>query len=539
MATGEELSINGSASAVQMANAIFGTGVSVKSASYVGATASKGIWSGGDATSPGVVPSDSGVILSTGRVVDFTQSSGDPNRFPNASTDTNGPDNVAAFNAAAGTSTHDASYLNIDFIPSTDTITIRFVFASEEFPEVMSGYNDLALIRVNGVNVPVGVGDGSISIDNLSQANLVKDNTTDAFNTEMDGFTVTLSLTMKVNVGVVNSLMIGIADVGDAHYNSALLIAGDSIQAAVVAKDDEFAATLGGNTTIDVLANDQKPAGSTLTITHVNGVPVTVGSTVTLPSGDSVTVNADGTLTFHENGQDAQTVFTYQVSDGSNIDTGIVTLDSVPCFVAGTRILTPSGPVAVESLCPGDMVETADDGPQPLRWIGRREVAATGRFAPVAIAAGAFGEHGALRLSPQHRVMIRAARAELLFGEEEVLAAARDLVDGRAVRMQEGGRVTYVHLLFDRHQIVFAEGLATESYLPGPLTARSFAREVQEEILALFPELDFMTGAGYGPAARPLLRGYEVRALGPLSRPRRGKGSSARRSPNFRQAPAA
>jgi Hint domain len=156
---------------------------------------------------------------------------------------------------------------------------------------------------------------------------------------------------------------------------------------------------------------------------------------------------------------------------------------------------------------------TQDEGPQPLRWIGRREVTAVGDHAPICIAEGTFGPHGTLLLSPQHRVLICDSLAELLFGEAEVLVAAKDLVNDRSVRVQSGGMVDYVHLLFDRHQVVFAEGLPTESFLPGPQTTKSFEAPIVAELRSIFPELDLETGQGYSPAARRTLRGFEAQVL--------------------------
>ena len=192
---------------------------------------------------------------------------------------------------------------------------------------------------------------------------------------------------------------------------------------------------------------------------------------------------------------------------------GFVNATGVPCFVAGTMIATPEGERAAETLLPGDLVLTQDDGAQPLRWIGTREVAAEGDFAPIHIRANTFGSHRDLLVSPLHRVLIRDNLAELLFGEAEVLVAARDLVNDRSVRRKPGGEVTYVHLLFDKHQVVFSEGLETESYLPGPQTAKSFDSAVVDEICSLFPELDRETGQGYSPAARRTLKRYEADLL--------------------------
>ena len=103
------------ASALQMANEIFGDGVTVVSATYTGAANSSAIYSRGDARSPDATPGDTGVILSTGNAASFTQSSGDPNRSASTSTDTSGPNNNALFNALAGTNTYDAAMARCRF----------------------------------------------------------------------------------------------------------------------------------------------------------------------------------------------------------------------------------------------------------------------------------------------------------------------------------------------------------------------------------------------------------------------------------------
>ena len=116
-------------------------------------------------------------------------------------------------------------------------------------------------------------------------------------------------------------------------------------------------------------------------------------------------------------------------------------------------------------------------------------------------------------VSPLHRVLVKDVLAELLFGEDEVLIAAKDLVNDQTIRAVEGGDVEYVHLMFDRHQVIYSDGLASESFLPGPQTTKSFEEDIIEEITTIFPELNVRTGEGYGPAARPLLKRYEAEAL--------------------------
>lgn len=241
-----------------------------------------------------------------------------------------------------------------------------------------------------------------------------------------------------------------------------------------------------------------------------------------------VSLNADGTVTIIADGDEEIAPFTYTVTDGTNTDTGYVTVNTVPCFVAGSLIRTPGGERPVEDLRPGDLVLTQDNGAQPLRWIGQRVVPAMGDLAPIGIAAHTFGVHRRLLVSPQHRILIRDAVSELLFGEPEVLVAAKHLVNGRTVCRVEGGEVHYLHLLFDDHQVVFSEGLPSESFLPGPQSAEIFDDAILEEIGALFPGMDPRTGEGYGPAARRVLRQYEAALLmseteteAPLRAPRR------------------
>lgn len=517
MATGSELNYNINASALQMANAIFGPGVVVNNATYFGDRVSSAIYSEGQRAA-GVVPSETGVILSTGDVRSFTQSSGDPNRSAGTSADTrDGINNNAQFNTLAGGATFDAAMLDVTFTPQGSMLTMRFVFASEEYPEyINSGFNDVMGVWVNGQSVPLMVNGGTASVNTINgatQQNLFVDNTTDAYNTEMDGFTVTLSLSIPVNPGVQNTIRIGIADVGDAGWDSNLLIAGDSLQTTMVAAADSFQVDPNEATTINVLGNDSTTVGA-LTITHVNGQPVVAGQTITLASGERITLNANGTFTVLTDATVETQSFTYTVSNGQGgSDVGLVTLNIIHCFVAGSRIATPEGLVPVEDLEPGDMVLTRDDGAQPVRWIGRRRVAATGDFAPIAFAAGCLGDHGAVKLSPEHRVLVTGARAEILFGEEEVLVAAKHLVNDGTIRRQAGGEVEYLHLMFDRHQVIWAEGLPSESFFPGAATMAGLEDGVRAELCALFPGMDPKTGAGYGPTARRVLRGFEAEVM--------------------------
>ncbi len=511
MTEASELSVTTNVSALKMADAMFGDGIQIVSASYSGDPSSGGLYSGADITTPGIAPSDSGVILSTGKASDFTNSTGSTNLSSSTTTDTTGLDGLAEMNVIAGAATYDAAVFEAEFIPVGSVLTMQIVFSSEEYLEyVGSRFNDSVGVWVNGTLAKLTVGDGEVSINNINQTtngNLYVDNADGAYNTEMDGFTVTLTLKAPVSPGKVNSIKIGIADGGDATYDSNLLIAADSVQTAVVAGDDAVTLRAGVETTVDLTANDTNTGGGALTITEINGQPVVAGSVVTLASGTQLTVNGDGTITFvadDTGGAPAAETFSYEVMNAQGVtDVGLVETTAVACFAAGTRIFTARGPVVVERIRVGDLVQTLDDGFQTVRWCGGRRVRSQGAMAAVIIPAGLFGDHGALRMSPQHRLLLAGWRAELYCGASEVLVKAVHLVQAGLLSQDHSGRlITYHHLLFDRHQIICADGLWSESYMPGPLTLAGHDAQTQAEILHLFPALRNDPAAGYGPAAR-------------------------------------
>nr|WP_241741519.1 Hint domain-containing protein [Gemmobacter straminiformis] len=192
----------------------------------------------------------------------------------------------------------------------------------------------------------------------------------------------------------------------------------------------------------------------------------------------------------------------------------------VPCFTPGCRIATARGLVAVETLVVGDRVRVRDGGYAPLRWIGHRRLdgaalAARPELLPVRIAAGALGgglPRRALVVSPQHRILFTGPACELLFGEAEVLVAAVHLVGLAGVERLAVDAVDYVHFMCDRHEVVKANGVWTESFQPGDQTLAGLDRAQRDELYALFPELDH----AHHPlrqAARPTLRAHEVAAL--------------------------
>ena len=515
MPTAAELPIDTKASATEMAEAIFGDGIKIESASYTGASNASGIFSNGDSVAADITPSDTGVILSTGKAESITNSKGDVNTRSNTSTN-NRQSGDKELDKLSGVKTYDAATIEAEFVPDGETLTMQVVFSSEEYLEYAgTGFNDAVGIWVNGEPAELTVGDGDITINNIndtSNSNLYVDNYDgdDVANTEMDGFTVTLTLKAPVIAGETNTIKISIADGGDSYYDSNLLIAGNSVQSALVAGDDVVDINGLSASGVDVLSNDGN--GASLTITHINGQPVVAGDTVTLSSGEQITLNADGTFDILSDGDAETNMFSYTIEDElGNTDTAFVTINTTPCFVAGTLIRTPSGLRRVEDLRVGDRVVTRDNGAQVLRWVGATRRVAVGPDAPIIFERNAIGDHGAVAFSPNHRVLVKSPHVAMLFEGDEMLVKAAHLVNEKTIRQQTGsGVVTYCHLLFDRHEIIFANGLESESYHPGAETLGSFDNSTKQELFDLFPELE--TG-DYGPIARPCLRAHEGRLL--------------------------
>lgn len=159
-------------------------------------------------------------------------------------------------------------------------------------------------------------------------------------------------------------------------------------------------------------------------------------------------------------------------------------------FASGTMVTLPGGAqTAIEALQPGDQVLTRDHGPQPIRWIGKATLRAKGSFAPVVISAGTLGNLGDLVVSPHHRIFIYQRGQQRLGGTAELLVQARYLVDDNVVFRREGGFVDYYSLLFDQHEIIYAEGIPAESLMVNQTTVNLLPEELAEDIKTRFPGL--------------------------------------------------
>lgn len=403
------------------------------------------------------------------------------------------------------------AYLDIDFIPDTDRIPLSIRLSARNPAEVQGqSLSDAVSLRLDGRPVSLG----GTTADAVKP---VPDIFTPGETFTGDGLAIDLLALLSVTPGQIATLRIATSDVGPAAGGARVTSSGWAAQANFQAVDDATTISKGGSTVLDLTANDIGPGNSLIYVIGINGQDLNPGQSVVLSTGQTITLLDDGNVSIVSNGSIQSFGFTYTAAFGRGNarqeSTANVTVDTIPCFVAGTMIRARDGIRPVERLEVGDLVETRDAGLQPIRWIGRRRVRAEGPMAPIRIARGALGDHDTLFVSPLHRVLVRNAAAELLYGTNELLAAARDLVDGRDVTRVEGGYVEYVHFLFDEHQIVWSDGLETESFLPGPQTEHCFDAEIVAEILTIFPELDPATGQGYGPSVRPALKPHEARLL--------------------------
>lgn len=166
-------------------------------------------------------------------------------------------------------------------------------------------------------------------------------------------------------------------------------------------------------------------------------------------------------------------------------------------FTRGTHITMASGAQKpVEELVEGDRVLTRDDGVQTLRWVGHSTTRAVGEFAPIRIRAGTLNNDADLLVSPDHRLFIYQRTDELGAGRSELLVKARHLVNGETVTVAEGGFVDYFQLLFDSHQIIYAEGIAAESMLITSRTRPVLPQNLSQSLGAHVPGHSDLPHAG-------------------------------------------
>ncbi len=245
----------------------------------------------------------------------------------------------------------------------------------------------------------------------------------------------------------------------------------------------------GGNDSLEIL-------GTTTTVAFQGG-----GGTdsLNLPAGTIVTDSTHGTFTVTDGGSYSLSSGSFELPSGniytySQFESGT----GIPCFVRGTRIQTAHGETKIEDLKVGDMVQTRDNGLCPVRWIASRrlgdeELNDAPKLRPIRIMAGALGNGlpvQDLLVSRQHRMFVSSKITQRMFGCADVLIPSIKLTELPGIFIDDSAtEVEYFHLLFDRHEIVYAEAAPTESLYTGPEALNALGHEQRIEILTLFPEI--------------------------------------------------
>ena len=186
---------------------------------------------------------------------------------------------------------------------------------------------------------------------------------------------------------------------------------------------------------------------------------------------------------------------------------------TTPCFTLGTMIATARGEYLIDSLNVGDNIVTRDSGIQQIRWIGRRsmqafEFAKAKHLRPILIRKGALGRgqpERDMQVSPNHRMLVESDKTALLYHDPEVLVAAKHLIGLDGVQIVEGQDVTYIHLLFDQHEVILSDGTWSESFQPDDRSLSGIGNAQRQEVLEIFPALATPAGqAAYEPSRRTL-----------------------------------
>lgn len=247
----------------------------------------------------------------------------------------------------------------------------------------------------------------------------------------------------------------------------------------------------------------------------INGFTITnvyVGDTVTVDGTQitGVTFTTDGGPFFTPN--DGSILFDGVVDSTTTVtQSTFMPVDTLgpPCFVSGTLILTPKGPVRVEMLKAGDLVTTRDNGAQSLTWVGKARTHGKDQFAPVRFEVGAIGNTEVLEVSQQHRMLLCTPLAELVFGRHEVLVAAKHLAGQKGIKIAPRNSVDYVHIMCAQHEVICVNGVWAESFFYGEQTVSGLELAARHELESIFAD-DLALVGNFSETARYCLNKHEA-----------------------------
>lgn len=291
---GKDLSVT-AATPEELVNNILGAGVTVSNVTYYGSPDSSGIFSGDSE----IIGFSSGIVLSTG----YAESIIGPNSIGVKSgyMDTDGSLDLSKL--VGGIPTYDAVMLEFDFVATNDTLVFDYVFGSEEYPEnIEKDYNDVFAFFLDGENIALTESGEIISVNTVNSeknSDLYRDNTNGEINTEMDGLTRVLQISVDVNPGETHHIKLAIADTEDPYFDSNVFIKGASFSSSYLL----FYDTDGGEGTVP--DTEEYAVNGSATVSDF--VPVKEGYKFTgwkssaddkiYQAGDSVTMSSDVTLT--------------------------------------------------------------------------------------------------------------------------------------------------------------------------------------------------------------------------------------------------
>lgn len=292
---------------------------------------------------------------------------------------------------------------------------------------------------------------------------------------------------------------------GDAYEDEV----GDDTNQTVIVNDTSGNLIASGQYYDEMYYKLEGPGGEIfyLEVIEINGVAVGIATTTALSPGVSYPEIDSGNVVVDEY-EDTR----IQYSD----------LDDIPCFCQGSHLMTDQGEQAVDWIRAGDRVLTKDNGYQTVIWTARSVITvqmlkSNPKLRPVKIAArGIDGAAPAqdLLLSPEHRVLLASAQIELLFGCDEMFAAAKFICDGDQVaQILPEHEISYYHILFENHEAVLADGLWVESFFTGDMALGMLPASKQGQIRDLLGDkVDSMK------TARPCLKSWEAAMLIPQSK---------------------
>lgn len=199
------------------------------------------------------------------------------------------------------------------------------------------------------------------------------------------------------------------------------------------------------------------------------------------------------------------------------LDTTIADLSAtnvnVVCFTEGTLILTNHGEKPVEALVVGDHVLTYKGQSKPLkaiktRRLGPHELSNRPNLWPIVIDKAALGSNvprEELCVSPQHRVLVNSKIARRMAGEAALVSAKKLLLLPGISQPKPKDGCTYIHLIFEDHEVIQANGCWSESFYPGDQALLALPQQLAQEYRDIF-------GQNLGPRC-PIIDGQKARNL--------------------------